>query len=427
VKINLNRGRSELTPDGRGFNPSTRIISAAYVSIALLAIAMDYPSFYVVLHHGYRSAFQGVLITQYSSWMTSILIAILLVVVSSAYFLRRKVKKDPAIFNPPSVRLVYSSLSLAALLATLMNYPTYYVLFNNGFTAFWSGIEVTQYSLRMTAILLLLLLVLAFGLLRGVMGLESKRHESPTGYQLSDADRIRIRMWQARSGYSRPIGFGMFILCAVFFALSYSTLFLGFEIASIAAFLVGSGLFLGQLEPRAKLYPMAESALGPLMATSMFGRKALGDFRAHFIPAKDEGAMNLVSADTKNSVQVPSTGEGIYQALERELGELGGRGLEYAGVWIPRALVQGMNLADKVLISASDGEITTVMVKPYVRSLCVREEMTENVCGTMGCPLVAAIGQVLAQTTGKEISHVRCTYNPARQVATAVHKEERGK
>jgi hypothetical protein len=101
------------------------------------------------------------------------------------------------------------------------------------------------------------------------------------------------------------------------------------------------------------------------------------------------------------------------------LGDLRGMGSDHANLWLPRVMVDGLGLAQHVSIRQKKESVDTVMVKPFVRSLCVNDFMTKNICGTTGCPLAASVAEALALSSGKPMKHLGCHYDPITQTATA--------
>jgi hypothetical protein len=106
------------------------------------------------------------------------------------------------------------------------------------------------------------------------------------------------------------------------------------------------------------------------------------------------------------------------RAYELELGDLTKLDVDGAKVWLPRVMVEGLGLANRVQMKSSGDEITTVIDKPFVRVLCVQDFMVDGMCPFSGCPLTASVGQALARASGKPVMHLGCTYDPVAQRAT---------
>lgn len=120
--------------------------------------------------------------------------------------------------------------------------------------------------------------------------------------------------------------------------------------------------------------------------------------------------------------EITPYGHEMLEYYESEAGKLRGKGLDFAKQWLPKVLRDASGLVESATIGDNDGEVRTDFVRPFVRPLCVKPYFTENVCNSIGCPLVNSIGEALALATGKTVSHVLCRYDPLTQTAHAVHR-----
>lgn len=254
----------------------------------------------------------------------------------------------------------------------------------------------------------------------------SSRQESTTKKRgavedrnLNDVDTLRTKMWRKRSSHSKTTG-GLLVLASTYlFVVAYLLPNLAVEIASVSCFTIGIFLLAYEAEPRMKLYPASMSLLGSMqvMVSAMKQQKWGGS--AVYSPEETGLTVNFAQGLDPNPSSLSPCGHGLYEAYERELGDLRGKGSDYANLWLPRVMVDGLGLAQHVRIHQKKEGIDAVMVKPFVRSLCVNEFMTKNVCGTIGCPLVASVSEALALSSGKPVRHLGCGYDPITQTATA--------
>jgi hypothetical protein len=242
--------------------------------------------------------------------------------------------------------------------------------------------------------------------------------------ELSDIDLLRVRLWRARASHSRQAGLALVILSAALFAGAFFTAGLILEVGSVSSFVIGVGLLAYEAEPRVKLFPSISSMVGPLKAVQqeLVGH-GVSDASAVFqrsVP--EEGGRELMTFETQGEdaarYSIPPLGDGLVHAYELELGELEKLKLDGARVWLPRVIVEGLGLADRIEMKSSGNEVTTVIEKPFVRALCVQDFMVKGLCRTSGCPLAASVGQALAKASGKPVTHGGCTYDPLTQRAT---------
>jgi len=243
--------------------------------------------------------------------------------------------------------------------------------------------------------------------------------------ELSDIDLLRVRLWRARASHSRQAGLALVILSAALFAGAFFTAGLILEVGSVSSFVIGVGLLAYEAEPRVKLFPSISSLVGPLKAVQqeLVGHgvsEASAVFQRSVPEEGGREVMTFEEAQGEHATRysMPPLGDGLVHAYELELGELEKLKLDGAKVWLPRVMVEGLGLADRVEMRSSGNEFTTIIEKPFVRPLCVQDFMVEGLCRTSGCPLAASVGQALAKASGKPVTHGGCTYDPTTQKAT---------
>jgi len=89
--------------------------------------------------------------------------------------------------------------------------------------------------------------------------------------------------------------------------------------------------------------------------------------------------------------------------------------------WLPMMITDKLGLASGMKMSREGDKVVTTLSRPYVRTLCVDEEMAKEVCSCMGCPLVASVGESLARALNQNVTHLSCTFDPSTQTANAIH------
>ena len=244
--------------------------------------------------------------------------------------------------------------------------------------------------------------------------------------EANDVDLLRVRLWRARASHSRQAGLALVILSAAFFAGAFFTSALILEIGSVSSFMSGVALLAYEAEPRVKLFPSISSLIGPLkIVENELEQRGVSKAEAVFEGAPSDGdakeQMTFVGdsgAEDAPRYSIPPLGEGLVHAYELELGDLTKLKIAGAKVWLPRVMVDGLGLAERVDMKSSGNEVTTVIEKPFVRALCVQDFMTDGPCRFLGCPLAASVGQALARATGTPVTHHGCMYDPVTQKAT---------
>jgi hypothetical protein len=258
------------------------------------------------------------------------------------------------------------------------------------------------------------------------------------GKSTEDADVLRMKLWHSRNSLARPLGLAMLALSSAFFlGAAYLPNQTILEVTSATAFIFGVILLASDIEQRVKLLSASASLYGPTIAFSRLAEGRVEKFKAVFRSTSNGvqgegvvGMMSLIAEEPTGGaeLEMPSVGDGLVTAYERELGSLQGKDGEYLTTWLPRVMTQALGLAEKVKIKESDSTLTSTMVRPFVRALCVRESMQNSVCCTTGCALAASIGQSFARGLDQDVAHVSCTYDPISQTATSIHRliERRG-
>jgi hypothetical protein len=218
------------------------------------------------------------------------------------------------------------------------------------------------------------------------------------------------------------MGLLLVVSSAVLFVVAFFFPILVVEVSSIVAFTVGVYLIAYDAEPRVRLYPAAMSMLGPIQTMVAQMKRGVLVGRAVYIP--DGTNVSMFGSESPHTADngLPPCGHGLLEAYENELGPVGGEGIEKALLWLPRVMVDGLNLAKGVRMKKSGDQVTTVAERPFVRALCMNDFMTANVCGTTGCPLMASVAETLAKSTKNAVKHLACSYDPVTQTATAKHQ-----
>jgi len=219
----------------------------------------------------------------------------------------------------------------------------------------------------------------------------------------------------------------LLVVSAVLFALAFVTGTLISEVSSLTAFVLGTLLLLSSFEQRVTIFPTVEAVEGPVKAfVSLLEAKGWVG-KAAFVPEAGRVQMVLVTHNSPaESMEITPYGDDLVEYYESQVGEFGGRGLEFVEEWLPRVLTDAAGLVQSASITHDKNEVSTKLVRPFVRPLCVKPFFTEKVCNSLGCPLVNSVGEGIASATGVTVSHVRCSYDPLTQTATAVHEMAKG-
>lgn len=242
--------------------------------------------------------------------------------------------------------------------------------------------------------------------------------------KLTPSDVLRIKLWQSRARHSRSTGVAFLFLSGAFLALSFVAAYSPFEAVAIIAFVMGAFLISSELEATVKVTPSAEGLLGPLLALSdeLAAKGAVGG--AYYVPGEGGTMMEFRSEGIYSGQKMVPVGKGLAASFEREIGPLKEVGLPYVQTWFPKAVTKGAGLAEKANVKAGGNRVSATFGRPYVRSLCVRPEFNQKVCGSIGCPLVSSLGEVLAVSSGKSVHYLGCSYDPIKETSLASYEIE---
>jgi hypothetical protein len=237
------------------------------------------------------------------------------------------------------------------------------------------------------------------------------------------AEELRTRLWRSRTRNSRAVGVALLVLSAALFALAFATGTLISEVSSLTAFVLGSLLLVASFEQRVTIFPAVEAVEGPVKAFVSLMEEKGWVGKAAFVPGPGGVRMTLVTHNSPTeSIELNPYGHDLVEYYESQAGELKGRGLGFVEDWLPRVLTDAAGLVQSASVTRDKNEVSTKLVQPFVRPLCVKPFFTEKVCNSLGCPLINSIGEGIASATGDVVSHVRCSYDPLTQTATAVHE-----
>ncbi len=255
-----------------------------------------------------------------------------------------------------------------------------------------------------------------------------------------ELERLRLQLWRAKGRYSRRLSVVMLLISATLLVLSYFTRYITFEVTSIIALLIGAILMIENLDPQVKIRSASQALLSMLMILIDLKRKFGVSGKGLFIAIKSNNVKLIVLKENEfdqsillklknertlsenDGLLIPSPGQGLYQLYEEELGEINGMNLSYLFEWLPRVIVDGLNLCEKTHMFLVNEEVHTVFTKPFIRTVCQRRNIREDICRSIGCPLTSSIAHTLALATDLPIHHIECRYDPIGQKAYSVHR-----
>jgi hypothetical protein len=244
--------------------------------------------------------------------------------------------------------------------------------------------------------------------------------------------RLRLKVWKQRRRPSRIAGYlllliGVFSLFLSIFYSSYSS--------SLIAALIGLGLtFWGIL----LLYItpvkfVSSSLLDSTVISSLINiNKMLNELnykgkgiylpptflegakggtvyiplkKSSTLPSAEEVANEKVFLNNPNGILLTPPGLALTNLYEEELGnDFVEMDLIYLQNNLPKALIKGLEIAEKVDIKNQKNTVQVVIKGNIYQELC-REihDPPNNICSSIGCPLCSSIALALTRATGRPV------------------------
>lgn len=243
---------------------------------------------------------------------------------------------------------------------------------------------------------------------------------------------LRRYLWWARGRHSRDAGTFLLIISVAFFILAYFTRYIVFEVTSIVSLLLGVVMIFTSLEPYMKTRAATEAIYSLLEIVEEFLDTLNATGKAVFIPPTPDQTRGMVFIFTaghsnlpdlkklidgkelicEEGVLLPSPGSSLLRLYEEELGDLRRIDFPYLVEWLPKVLVNGLKLAERVEITRLDDTVKVAITGTVFNYLHQRRESIKVVCETMGCPLESSIAQAIAKNTGRLVYKVESKQEP---------------
>ena len=251
--------------------------------------------------------------------------------------------------------------------------------------------------------------------------------------------RLRLKLWKARSRHSRATGVALLIISAFFLSLAYVTRYIVFEVTSILALFLGVIFVLSGVEPYVKLRVANKAVASPLYTLcdllshlgvdgkGIYMPTAEGDSVKIFLPKSRSGSLPKINEATsgmvvlENGFILPPVGNSLLQLYEEELGDVRNFDFDYLKEWLPRVLVEALNIAEKSEITQDGEDIQVRLTASSFSGLCQNKEVVQ-ICRVVGCPLISSIAEAISKNTGRVVYYINCAYNPSTRVTEATYK-----
>lgn len=257
-----------------------------------------------------------------------------------------------------------------------------------------------------------------------------------------ELERFRSRLWKSRGRRGRSMGTILLVMSAIFLVFAYMTRYTVFEIVSIIALFLGVLLIFTGIENYMKEIVGNQALVSPLIALNEVVESHYGFYEGNavfcpsidnvpartFLPRKANSPLptrdNLMENTIllpNQGILLPSTGAGLLELYEEEIGDLQNMDYKYFLTWLPRVLVEGLKICEKADINVQNEEVRIELLGSVFRYLC-QQEKTRIACRKIGCPLTSSIASGFAKNLGRAVRYQSCTAEPRRR-KTVIHLE----
>jgi len=254
--------------------------------------------------------------------------------------------------------------------------------------------------------------------------------------------RLKEKLWKARGRRSRITGAAFLILSGFFLLLAYVTRYIVFEVISILALLLGVVFVFVGIESYVKMNVASKAVVSSLIPLASLLSHLKVEGKAIYIPPVSkqhsgkiflptQGVVSLPTFEEirkedslsvlDKGVLMPSFGSALLQLYEDELGDLRKLDLEYLMAWLPRVLVDGLQMAEKVEMIRKVDDIHVKMTNLAFRNVC-QHPAAKVVCDVTGCPVCSSIVEAFSKNTGRIVYYLKCENDRVKRETNAFYK-----
>jgi hypothetical protein len=234
----------------------------------------------------------------------------------------------------------------------------------------------------------------------------------------------------------------LLVMSAIFLIFAYMTRYMVFEIVSIIALFLGVLLIFTGIESYMKEIVGNQALASPLIALNEIVESHYGFYEGNavfcppidnmpartFLPRETNSPLPTRENLTENTILLPnqgillpSTGAGLLELYEDEIGNLQTMDHKYFLTWLPRVLVEGLKLCERADIGVQNEKVQVEILGSVFRYLCQQEKM-RTACRKIGCPLTSSIAGSFAKNLGRAVRYQNCVVEP-KQRKTVIHFE----
>ncbi|MBO3799316.1 MAG: hypothetical protein JTT13_10680 [Candidatus Brockarchaeota archaeon] len=217
-------------------------------------------------------------------------------------------------------------------------------------------------------------------------------------------ERLRWKSWR-RTSYSGAV---LLIVGLLSLPLLLITRDIVFEIVFLITIPAGILLMFRSVEPQVR----AGTANAVIMST-LLDLKALSEVlttceQLLFVPVNDGGTgvqVYLGGPSSEAYLALPGLAEPLTRIYELEMGDLSKLELQYVCRNLPKVIVDGLQLAESIMIEAGGDEVRMTVRRPVFWPIYLDERLA-SLYERVGCPLAWSVGESIAKSSGRTVRYM---------------------
>jgi hypothetical protein len=218
---------------------------------------------------------------------------------------------------------------------------------------------------------------------------------------------LRERLWWRAWRRTSYPGAALLIVGLLSLLLLLITQDIVFETAFLITIPAGILLMFRSVEAQIRAGTANAVVMSTLLDLKALSNALLTDEKLVFVPASSHEKVQvyLGAPSSGTYLVLPGLAEPLTRIYELEMGDLSKMELKYLCRSLPNVIVDGMQLAEAVVIEAEDDEVRMTVRRPVFWPIYLEERLTP-LFEKMGCPLAWSVGESIAKSSGRTVSYV---------------------
>lgn len=228
--------------------------------------------------------------------------------------------------------------------------------------------------------------------------------EKEAGEFIELRERLRWKAWRTTS-YSGAV---LLIVGLLSLVLLLITRDIVFEIAFLITIPAGILLMLRSVEPQVRAGTANAVLMSTLLNLKLLSESLVKDEQLIFVPVSNHEAgvqVYLGSPSSGTYLALPGLAEPLTRIYGLEMGDLSKLELQYLCRNLPRVIVDGLQLAEDVVIEAEGDQVRMTVRKPVFWPTYLEERLA-SLYEKMGCPLAWSVGESIARSSGRTVRYM---------------------